>query len=237
MEYLLEGPTEHETAVAARCLERISGLENRLRELHARISESALAQASSDDIRAELEMAQSELEFWRSKHARLGAGRAARHEGREGYWLVPHRASERALKLAHGYTDLVDVACSPRDMKSTFEEIALAVRIAIEEDGIPILQSPDLERASETFDVDTRLEECKAIQHRLSDAESELVKTTARYLELRVKLDRIVSGEVSAADVAKSEAAMDAVSGFSPTIADTLGDSIEAWRKLFARTS
>nr|WP_250808145.1 hypothetical protein [Neorhizobium tomejilense] len=229
----LQGPTEHEEAVAARCAERISTIEEQIRKLKACLDKEVADNPRPELLRVEMEIAQSELEFWRAKFARVGG--TERHAGRDGYLLVPRRPSERAISLAHGYTDLVDVSSCPRDMKSTRDEIALAIRIATETDGVKVLEGGDMPSVGEEFRLDARLRERKEIQHRLSEAEAELLKTSARYLELRAALARIARGEATAEQVSDAEEAMDTTFG-PPGGPEINHAAITSWREL-VRTS
>lgn len=179
----IAGPTDHELQVAGKCDGKIAELEREL----ARLNDNKPA-SSNDPAHAawliDAEMAQSELEFWRAKRARV-AGSGRRHEGRGGYWLVPYEPSARALRLANGLTDLADISASPRNMESTLTEIGLAVRIAIEADGIPVMQPSEVTTVADGIDLDARLAERKDILVELDNTRSDFIKLAARYLELR----------------------------------------------------
>lgn len=232
MGYFDDGRSEveiaHADAVAAACDLRIAAVETALAGLKDR------ATACGSDNRptalgVEFEMAQSELEFWRAKRARTKG--SDRHEGRSGYWLVPREPSKRALALANGLTDLVDASCSPRSLESTQKEIALAVRIVIEEDGVPILQEPDLPRAIDDVNVDAKMVERKDFLASLDNMRMVFVKTSARYLELRQALEIHAKDDPATASIIDLEKALDRYFG-NPAEGSSLSESIASWRSI-----
>jgi hypothetical protein len=233
MELSLDGanPTTHEDAVARRCDGRILRLEATLAKLLEQGADEAVSSKKKDSLRAKVEMAQTELEFWRAKRARLeGMGR---HEGRVGYWLVPREPTERALRRANGLTDLADISSSPHNMQSTLTEIALAVRIVIETDGVPVMQSPCDQKAVENIDIDERLEAAKEVLFELDNARSEFVKLAARYLELREGVVGQAANNDCAATLVEREQELDRIHRFD-VMDGPLAKSVEAWRKLMA---
>ena len=228
----LEGPTRHERKVAEACAGRVEEIEKEVASLKAKLDGERLSKGRKEKLRVDIEMAQSELEFWRAKRARISG--SSRHEGRAGYWLVPREPSQRALRIAHGMTDLADISCSPRNMASTLKEIALAVRIVLEEDGVPVLQEDGLPSARDEVQPDVRAEEAKETLMRLSDTELELIKTTARYHELREGIRDALGGLKKAEDVLAADEELDGRMGGSP-IQGPLAASVAEWRKLLAR--
>ncbi|MCV9963928.1 hypothetical protein OIU34_18790 [Pararhizobium sp. BT-229] len=232
----MAGPTDHEMQVAERCDVKISELENAL----GRLNDDRLSSVVGPDHAAWLvdaEMVQSELEFWRAKKARV-AGYVGRHEGRGGYWLVPYEPSARALRLANGLTDLADISASPRNMESTLSEIGLAVRIAIEADGIPVMQSSQAPGVAEGIDLDARLAERKDILVELDNTRSDFVKLAARYLELRKGVEgRTAKESEEARYLVDRERELDRYFAIA-SLEGPLEASISSWRDLLdkART-
>jgi DNA repair exonuclease SbcCD ATPase subunit len=224
------GPTKHEQAVAARCDKRIAAIEANLAKLHDKLSrvDSAKKKATWN---VEAEMLQSELEFWRAKRARVSG--TSRHEGRDGYWLVPRRPSQRALRRANGLTDLADISSSPHDMASTLDEIALAVRIVIEEDGIPVMGDQHAQKAVDEIDVDARLEAAKETLFELDNTRAEMVKLAARYLELREGVEGRKTETKETASLMERELKLDRIHRVG-VMDGPLAPSVKAWRKLMA---
>jgi hypothetical protein len=177
----------HDRAVARQTRARLATIEKRLRKL------AAPARSSEDgdraEMRAKMEMAQAELEFWRARLARSleGGTRAGRERG--DFWLVPRTPSERALRLANGLTDLADISCSPHDMAATAAEIGRAVRIVIEEDGVPVDFEPG-ERTGSKRTVTDADEERKRLLLDASDLRAALVGALVRNELLSGALDR-----------------------------------------------
>lgn len=231
-ELKLVGPTEHETSVSERCDERINALEATLAELY-RTAPSSEEHPDHARWLVDAEMAQSELEFWRSKRART-VGSDRRHEGRDGYWLVPREPSARALRLANGLTDLADISCSPHNMESTVSEIGLAVRIAIETDGIPVMQPSDLIKATESVDLDAKIVEGKETLVELSDMRTDFVKLAARYLELREELSGRRFETEETANLDGRERELDKYFGVA-ALEGPLQASITAWREMLSK--
>jgi hypothetical protein len=225
------GPTKHEQAVAARCDKRVSALEAKLAKLHDRaaLAETAKKKAAWN---VEAEMLQSEIEFWRSKRARLSG--TSRHEGRDGYWFVPRRPSQRALRLANGLTDLADISASPHDMASTLDEIALAVRIVIEEDGIPVMGDRHAPKAADEIDVDARLQGAKETLFELDNTRGEMVKLAARYLELREGVEGRKTETKETANLMERELKLDRVHRVD-IMDGPLAPSVQAWRELMEK--
>ncbi|MBY3150840.1 hypothetical protein HFO56_00155 [Rhizobium laguerreae] len=222
------GPTKHEQAVAARCDKRIASLEAKL----SLLNDKTATAKSKATWNVEAEMLQSELEFWRSKRARVSG--SGRHEGRDGYWLVPKKPSQRALRRANGLTDLADISASPRNMESTLSEIGLAVRIVIEEDGVPVMQHHVAVKAADGIDVDARLEAAKEALFELDNARAEMVKLAARYLELREGVEgRATEAEETAILMAR-ELKLDRIHRVD-VMDGPLAPSVEAWRELMGR--
>ncbi|MCS4090015.1 hypothetical protein [Rhizobium sp. BK176] len=222
------GPTKHEKAVAARCDKRIASLETKLAKLHAKVA-SAVTARKKDAWNVEAEMLQSELEFWRAKRARVSG--LGRHEGRDGYWLVPRKPSPRALRRANGLTDLADISASPRDMASTLDEIALAVRIVIEEDGIPVMGGYNVPKAVEGIDVDARLDAAKNTLFDLDNTRAEMVKLAARYLELRDGVEGRQWETKETATLMERELKLDRIHRVD-IMNGPLAPSVKAWREL-----
>ncbi|MCZ7861460.1 hypothetical protein O9X98_08620 [Agrobacterium salinitolerans] len=226
----IAGPTEHELKVAEKCDDKIADLENALARLHTHAAQDASDHAS---WRVDAEMIQSELEFWRAKRSRA-TGSSGRHEGRSGYWLVPREPSARALHLANGLTDLADISCSPHNMDSTLREIGLAVRIAIETDGIPVMQPSDLQMAVESVDLDARIVDGKQTLVELSDMRTDFVKLAARYLELREELSGRRFETEETANLDGRERALDKYFGVA-ALEGPLQASIAAWREMLSK--
>jgi hypothetical protein len=226
------GPTKHEEAVAARCDKKIGSLEAKLAKLHAKVVASADTPRKKKAWNVEVEMLQSELEFWRAKRARVSS--LGRHEGRDGYWLVPRKPSQRALRRAHGLTDLADISASPHDMASTLDEIALAVRIVIEEDGIPVMGGHVGTKAVDEIDIDARLEAAKDTLFALDNTRAEMVKLAARYLALRDGVDGRKTETKEAADLMERELKLDHIHSVD-IMNGPLAPSVKAWRDLMEK--
>jgi hypothetical protein len=228
--FLLEGPTERDIEAAAICAARIVDLEDRVRQLAAEEGVPGSTELENEEVSVELDLAMAELGFWRSKHSSLGGRRAQELVG--DYILVPRKPSVRAVRLANGYTDLVDVSCSPRDMDATRAEIDLAIRIANEEDGVALArQSEPPAKIGVSAELMARLEDRQRLQHRLSDAEQELAKLSARYLTLRKALRVIASGD--GARVVHQEAKLDGI--FGNPVPEECRASAAAWSELLER--
>jgi len=228
-EFDIQGPTSHETAVSESSARKADEAASRLALL-----QRAAAGVTEEEDRAKLlvdmEMAQSELEFWRSKALRVSP--ETRHPGRGGYWLVPREPSRRALARAHGYTDLIDASCSPGDTERTMAEIALAVRIVMEEDGVAVLQEPDAPKALAPADIDVRVSDRKDLVLRKIELEGDLVRLSARFLELEEDLRTVAAGNMSAADALSRETIRERVA--PNALPDDLEPSVREWRKLIS---
>ncbi|MDW9478644.1 hypothetical protein GOB57_07995 [Sinorhizobium meliloti] len=226
------GPTEHEMQIAGRCAARITELEDILASLH-RNAPAAADHSRHAEWRVDAEMAQSELEFWRAKRART-VGNGSRHEGRDGYWLVPREPSARALRLANGLTDLADISSSPLSLENTLAEIGLAVRIAIETDGIPVMQPSELPKAAEGVDLDARLAERKEVLVELENTRTDFVKLAARYLELREAVRGRAMEAEETAYLDGRERELDRYFGIA-SLEGPLEASISGWRAMLAK--
>lgn len=229
-EFDIDGPTDHELLVAEKCDAKIVQLENELTQFN----DNKPATVGDQDTTAwlvEAEMVQSELEFWRAKKARVSSSHGW-HEGRGGYWLVPYEPSARALRLANGLTDLADISASPRNMDSTLAEIGLAVRIAIEADGIPVMQPSGVSSVAEGIDLDARLSERKDILVELDNTRSDFVKLAARYLDLRKGVEgRTAKESEEARYLVERELELDKYFSVA-SLNGPLEASISAWRGL-----
>lgn len=230
----IAGPTEHEMAVAEACREKVAAAEADMARIASSVETSERDTAAYRSLLVDLEIAQSALEFWRAKLARV-CGRN-RHEGRDGYWLVPRQPSRRALRLANGLTDLADIACSPRDLESTMREIAVAVRIVIEEDGIPFAVDAPVSLARDEIDLDERLVAAKETLCKLSDTEAELVRTSARYMLMRDDLKVVAESNSDIAEIVRKDASRGSVCG-TPGESGSFADakSLEVWGQMLSR--
>jgi hypothetical protein len=232
-EFEIDVPTEHELQVAEKCNEKIVATEIKLAWLNNN-KPSSVDDPDNTAWRVDAEMVQSELEFWRGKKARV-VGSYSRHEGRGGYWLVPFEPSARALRLANGLTDLADISASPRDINRTLSEIGLAVRIAIEADGIPVMHPPGVTTATEAIDVDARLDERKDILVELDNTRADLIKLAARYLEFRKGVEgRSVRESNEARYLVEREHELDKYFGVA-SLTGPLEASISAWRGVLGK--
>jgi hypothetical protein len=226
-------PTEHETRVAEKCDVKIEKLENALAWLHDHTPASGDG-PDQTSWRVDAELAQSELEFWRAKRLRA-TGSTGHHEGRDGYWLVPREPSVRALRRATGLTDLADISSSPRNLDSTLSEIGLAVRIAIETDGIPIMQPDGLPKAADSVDLDARIMERKEILIDLDNTRTDFVQLAARYLELREGLSGRKCEAEETAYLDGRERELDKFFAVA-ALEGPLAPSITAWREFLAKS-
>jgi hypothetical protein len=215
---------------------RLATIRAKVFNLTAEIDAAAALILNADEekrpaLETQLELLQDEITFWKCKlpqHERESPAPI-----KDQTWIVRFPLSERALQIANGYTDLADIASHPHDMESTLQEIALAVMIAVQHDGVKVEATPNGQTEIDKINIDERLSKRKELLEECNFFRLEVIKAIARYERLLQKLEDIALGNanVHVNDTLRHERQSAAMS-HHPKI-EELRPSIDAWKSAF----